>query len=148
MWRYYTKYKYMFMFSLKNLARKGLISDLAAWIFGSKTSYHFVNTGLGVKNFCDFSPCSECSVVCHPTCAPSLPPTCGMPTEYALHFASILDQAKSISTSRLSTASLQLHMKGWLKVPRYGKIQTSFVITSVILSKIVTLFVLNLFCEI
>lgn len=61
---------------------------------------------------------TECSVVCHPKCAPSLPATCGLPTDYAIHFSSILDQAKSISTTRLSTAELRLQMKGWLKVPR------------------------------
>ena len=61
----------------------------------------------------------ECEVVCHPKCAPLLPATCGIPTEYVRHFADTMSRAKAVSTMKLSVADLRLEMKGWMKAPKY-----------------------------
>ena len=61
----------------------------------------------------------ECSIVCHPKCAPSLPATCGMPTQYVQHLMETIGRARSVSVAKGSVAGLNIQMSGWMKIPRY-----------------------------
>ena len=65
----------------------------------------------------------ECSLVCHPKCVPSVPDTCGLPTEYVRHFSSMMEKhgtpGKHTSTSALKgggDGDDMIKMQGWIKI--------------------------------
>ena len=66
------------------------------------------------------SKCSECGMICHVKCAPSLQNTCGLPSKLVSHFSSSMQDTRSSSTrdSAFDSASGDIKMSGWLKIPR------------------------------
>ena len=67
------------------------------------------------------SKCSECAIICHTKCAPSLPNTCGLPSKLASHFNNSTKENRVSSAERDSafdSASGDVRMSGWLKIPR------------------------------
>ncbi|XP_072443309.1 citron Rho-interacting kinase-like isoform X2 [Chiloscyllium punctatum] len=66
--------------------------------------------------------CAECQVMCHPKCSSCLPATCGLPTEYATHFTKTFCRDKMNSPGlQLKDPAANVHLEGWMKVPRNGK---------------------------
>ena len=66
------------------------------------------------------SKCSECGIVCHIKCAPSLENTCGLPNKFVSHFSSSMQENRSSSArdSAFDSASGDIKLSGWLKIPR------------------------------
>ena len=66
------------------------------------------------------SKCSECGIVCHIKCTPSLQNTCGLPSKFVSHFSSSMQENRSSSArdSAFESASGDIKMSGWLKIPR------------------------------
>lgn len=65
---------------------------------------------------------SECGLVCHVKCAPNLPHTCGLPSQFVEHFSETLHEQKSDinkNSKTQSTTKLGGRREGWLRVPRY-----------------------------
>ena len=60
---------------------------------------------------------TECGMVVHPKCAPGVPATCGLPTEYVRHFADMMCQIEEAELGS-SSNTVNIKMEGWLKVPR------------------------------
>ncbi|KAL3857416.1 hypothetical protein ACJMK2_012090 [Sinanodonta woodiana] len=67
------------------------------------------------------SKCQECAMVCHPKCVVSVPATCGLPTEYVQHFATIMGQQAQTKQYSPLAKDTAIHMQGWLKIPKTGK---------------------------
>ncbi|KAK3596286.1 hypothetical protein CHS0354_030661 [Potamilus streckersoni] len=65
--------------------------------------------------------CQECAMVCHPKCVASVPATCGLPTEYVQHFATIMGQQSQTKQYSPLAKDTLIHMQGWLKIPKAGK---------------------------
>jgi len=68
------------------------------------------------------SKCSECGVVCHLKCVPSLENTCGLPNRFVSHFSNSIQENRSLSArdSAFDSASGDIKLSGWLKIPRKG----------------------------
>ena len=64
----------------------------------------------------------ECGLVCHVKCAPNLPHTCGLPSEFVEHFSETLHEQKSganKTSNSQSATKLGGRREGWLRAPRY-----------------------------
>jgi citron Rho-interacting kinase len=59
-------------------------------------------------------------MVVHPKCAPAVPATCGLPTEYVRHFADMMFRIEE-AEMQSSAEPVNIKMEGWLKVPRWVK---------------------------
>ncbi|KAL2092757.1 hypothetical protein ACEWY4_012555 [Coilia grayii] len=64
--------------------------------------------------------CIECHALCHPKCSPYLPASCGVPSEYALHYSEALCRDKG-GSSALKDSSGPVRLETWMKMPRNGK---------------------------
>lgn len=64
----------------------------------------------------------ECGLVCHVKCAPNLPRTCGLPSEFVDHFTETLQEQKNDKNDGKSQSTTRLggRREGWLRVPRYA----------------------------
>ncbi|XP_022780494.1 citron Rho-interacting kinase-like [Stylophora pistillata] len=71
------------------------------------------------------SLCAECGLVCHVKCAPNLPRTCGLPSQFVEHFTETLQEQKSDETEGNSQSTTRLggRREGWLRVPRCGSVK-------------------------
>ncbi|XP_062399500.1 citron Rho-interacting kinase [Sardina pilchardus] len=66
--------------------------------------------------------CIECHALCHPKCSPYLPASCGVPSDYAIHYSEALCRDKSSSTGLpLKDSSGHVRLEAWMKMPRNGK---------------------------
>ena len=74
------------------------------------------------NSLCNFFP-TECGLVCHVKCAPNLPRTCGLPSQFMEHFSETLQEQKNDENAdkvnSQSTTRLGGKREGWLRVPRY-----------------------------
>lgn len=59
---------------------------------------------------------TECSLICHPTCATSLPSTCGLPPAFMQHFKTAINNSTSLNAVENSESKLS---EGWIKTPKY-----------------------------
>ena len=65
---------------------------------------------------------TECGLVCHVKCAPNLPRTCGLPSQFVEHFSETLQEQKTDENDKTniqSSTRLSGKREGWLRVPRY-----------------------------
>lgn len=65
---------------------------------------------------------TECGLVCHVKCAPNLPRTCGLPSQFVEHFSETLQEQKDDENDKpnvQSSTRLGGRREGWLRVPRY-----------------------------
>ena len=65
---------------------------------------------------------TECGLVCHVKCAPNLPRTCGLPSQFVEHFSETLQEQKNDENEKTNVQSstrLGGKREGWLRVPRY-----------------------------
>ncbi|XP_035230505.1 citron Rho-interacting kinase-like, partial [Stegodyphus dumicola] len=62
--------------------------------------------------------CRECSIMCHPKCASSLPNTCGLPSGFIQHFRSTIGDSSSENTLDESENKIS---EGWVKMPKSNK---------------------------
>lgn len=71
------------------------------------------------------SRCAECGLVCHVKCAPNLPRTCGLPSEFVDHFTETLQEQKNDKNDGKSQSTTRLggRREGWLRVPRCGSVK-------------------------
>lgn len=72
------------------------------------------------------SRCAECGLVCHVKCAPNLPHTCGLPSEFVEHFSETLHEQKSganKTSNSQSATKLGGRREGWLRAPRCGSVK-------------------------
>ncbi|XP_041956088.1 citron Rho-interacting kinase isoform X2 [Alosa sapidissima] len=66
--------------------------------------------------------CIECHTLCHPKCSPYLPASCGVPSDYAIHYSEALCRDKGSSSGLpLKDSSGHMHLEAWMKMPRNGK---------------------------
>ncbi|XP_076125913.1 citron Rho-interacting kinase [Alosa pseudoharengus] len=66
--------------------------------------------------------CIECHALCHPKCSPYLPASCGVPSDYAIHYSEALCRDKGSSSGLpLKDSSGHMHLEAWMKMPRNGK---------------------------
>eukprot|EP00795_Rhopilema_esculentum_P015111 gene15111-6292_t len=68
------------------------------------------------------SKCSECGLVCHSKCAPSLQNTCGLPSKFISHFSSSIkgNRGSTVRDEAYESSNGDVKMSGWLKIPRKG----------------------------
>lgn len=72
------------------------------------------------------SRCAECGLVCHVKCAPNLPRTCGLPSQFVEHFSETLQEQKNDENDKTkvqSSTRLGGRREGWLRVPRCGSVK-------------------------
>ncbi|XP_033104985.1 citron Rho-interacting kinase-like [Anneissia japonica] len=67
------------------------------------------------------SKCEECQLVCHSRCVPSLPHTCGLPTQYLKHFGDAMSTKSATPMINASKSDGSVHLQAWMKIPRAGK---------------------------
>uniref|UniRef100_UPI00358F69EE citron Rho-interacting kinase isoform X2 n=1 Tax=Myxine glutinosa TaxID=7769 RepID=UPI00358F69EE len=66
--------------------------------------------------------CVECQVMSHPKCSQCLPATCGLPAEYASHFADVLCRERLNSPGlHPSQPAHTPRLQAWMKLPRSGR---------------------------
>ncbi|XP_022099481.1 citron Rho-interacting kinase-like [Acanthaster planci] len=66
--------------------------------------------------------CQECHQVCHPKCAPSLPHTCGLPSQYVQHFSQAMHcKTASPKVGPIEGESGSVTLQSWMKIPKIGK---------------------------
>ncbi|XP_031426731.1 citron Rho-interacting kinase [Clupea harengus] len=66
--------------------------------------------------------CIECHALCHPKCSPYLPASCGVPSDYNIHYSEALCRDKSSSQGLpLKDSNGHVHLEAWMKMPRNGK---------------------------
>ncbi|XP_033627740.1 citron Rho-interacting kinase-like [Asterias rubens] len=67
--------------------------------------------------------CQECHQVCHPKCAPSMPHTCGLPSQYVQHFSHAMHSKTASPTvgCPVTGDSEAIALQSWMKIPRVGK---------------------------
>ena len=62
----------------------------------------------------------ECHQVCHPKCAPSLPHTCGLPSQYVQHFSHAMHcKSASPKVGPVKGDNETVTLQSWMKIPRY-----------------------------
>lgn len=64
------------------------------------------------------SVCRECHVATHTNCGSSLPRTCGLPEEFALHYSESLNKIHSGSSISINGLKKEeINIEGWVKIP-------------------------------
>lgn len=66
------------------------------------------------------SKCQECGIIAHNKCCMELPSTCGLPVQFAEHYARGWSSDSPIK-SQGSQSSQKCVIQGWLKMPKSGK---------------------------
>ncbi|XP_063605169.1 citron rho-interacting kinase-like [Penaeus indicus] len=66
------------------------------------------------------SKCQECGIIAHNKCCMELPSTCGLPVQFAEHYARGWSSDSPVK-SQGSHSSQKCVIQGWLKMPKSGK---------------------------
>lgn len=106
------------------IPRAGLIFCQACDL--ATSSPHFLQPLFLISVFCTYDllnfSTTECGLVCHVKCAPNLPRTCGLPSQFVEHFSETLQELKDDENDKpnvQSSTRLGGRREGWLRVPRY-----------------------------